>query len=326
MPGILTAQRELGQPFKFNVVDLEIKEDTAVITINRPDAMNALNETVVEQLTDKFTMAEQNPQVKAILFQGAGKAFVAGADIQFFVDKIKARKIDEIEAFTRKGHELFLKIENCSKKTIALLDGLSLGGGSEMAMACQFILATNDGSMGFPETGIGIVPGLGGMIRMERHVGLDLAKYYVFTGQGMSAQEAHDLGIIYKIVTPADIMDAVKEIMGAKDHEKYRERSLPEKFQELAKTCNPQNIKNIFDKQAITGVSDAVTAGFTKTLGYKSPVALKMANDIMDKQAVLSIEEAVEFELNQLNTLFNTKDAIEGLSSVGHRKPVFTGE
>ncbi|MEN8211986.1 MAG: 3-hydroxyacyl-CoA dehydrogenase NAD-binding domain-containing protein [Thermodesulfobacteriota bacterium] len=309
MPEILVNQQKIGQPFKFNVVDLQIKEEIAYITINRPDAMNSLNEAVVEQLSEKFLAAENNPEVKAIVFQGAGKAFVAGADIQFFVDKINNNKIKDIEIFTRKGHELFLKIENCSKKTIAILDGLSLGGGSELALTCQFIVATQSGSMGFPETGIGIIPGLGGMLRTERQLGAGLAKYYVFTGKSISAKAAHDLGIVYKIVQPTEMLETVREIIGLVDYDKYRKRNIPAKFTELAAECNPENIKN-----------------FVKTLGSKSPIALKMANEVMDKQIDMSIEQAVEFELSQLDTLFNTKDAHEGLSSVGKRKPVFKGE
>jgi enoyl-CoA hydratase / 3-hydroxyacyl-CoA dehydrogenase len=309
MPEILINQKKTGQPFKFNVVDLQIKEKIAYITINRPDAMNSLNEAVVEQLTEKFSAAQNNPEVETIVFQGAGKAFVAGADIQFFVDKINSNKIKDIEEFTRKGHELFLKIENCSKKTIAILDGLSLGGGSEMALACQFILATQSGSMGFPETGIGIIPGLGGMFRTERQLGADLAKYYVFTGKSISAKSAYDLGIVYKIVQPNEMLESIREITDLQDYDKYRKRNIPAKFMELAATCNPDNIKD-----------------FIKTLGRKSPIALKMANEVMDQQSDMSIEQAVEFELSQLDTLFNTKDALEGLSSVGHKKPVFKGE
>jgi enoyl-CoA hydratase/3-hydroxyacyl-CoA dehydrogenase len=130
MPEILAKQNALGQPFDFKFVDLEIKDNIAVITLNRPEAMNALNETVVAQLDDRFTAAENHPDVKAIVFQGAGKAFVAGADIKYFVDKIKADRISDIYEFTRKGQELFLRIENSAKLTITILDGLSMGGGS----------------------------------------------------------------------------------------------------------------------------------------------------------------------------------------------------
>jgi len=182
MPRILQKQKDLAKPFAFQFVDLEIKDGIAYITVNRPEAMNALNETVVSQLDARFTEAEKNPEAKAIVFQGAGKAFIAGADIRYFVKNIEKNRIPDTVAFTRKGHELFLRIEKCAKPTIALLDGLSLGGGSELALACQKILATPDGSMGFPETGIGIYPGLGGMLRFAKHVGPELTKYYVFTG------------------------------------------------------------------------------------------------------------------------------------------------
>ena len=162
MPAILEKQHRLGKPFEFNFVDLEVKNGIAYVTLNRPEAMNALNETVVAQLERRFAEAEADAGVKAIVFQGAGKAFVAGADIRYFVEKIKAGRIPDIVAFTRKGHELLLRIEESRKLTIALLDGLSLGGGSELALACQAIVATPAGSMAFPETGIGILPGARG--------------------------------------------------------------------------------------------------------------------------------------------------------------------
>ncbi|UCE56074.1 MAG: enoyl-CoA hydratase/isomerase family protein, partial [Desulfobacterales bacterium] len=102
MPQVLTEHKELGKPFEFNFVDLEIKDDIATITLNRPEAMNALNETVIFQLDKRFSEAEKNPDVKAVVFQGAGKAFVAGADIRYFINKIKADRIQDIIDFTRK--------------------------------------------------------------------------------------------------------------------------------------------------------------------------------------------------------------------------------
>lgn len=326
MPKVLAEQKKLGKPFSFKVVDLDIKEDIAWITINRPDAMNALNEAVVEQLREKFDKVRNDPGVKAIVFQGAGKTFVAGADIQFFVDRIKAGKIKDIEAFTRKGHELFLEIENCQKKTIALLDGLSLGGGSEMALACQFILATKAGSMGFPETGIGIVPGLGGMLRMERHVGLELAKYYVFTGRSLSAQDAHDLGIITKIIEPQAVGGAIREITDRVAGDKYRQRAIPEKFLDLANVFTTGNMNHIFAGKPLTGLPEDLAKKTAAVLSTKSMVALKMADDTMNKQVNMSIPEAIECELGILDRLFSTHDAFEGLSSVGRGKPVFKGK
>lgn len=326
MPKILLEQKALGTPFKFRVVDLDIKNDTAWITINRPDAMNALNEEVVEQLAEQFSIAQNHSDVKAIVFQGAGKAFVAGADIQFFVDNVKAGTINKIEDFTRKGHELLLKIENSPKKTIALLDGLSLGGGSELSLACQYVIATPNGSLGFPETGIGIIPGLGGMIRTQRMVGTELAKYYVFTGSSISATDAYDLGICSAVVTPDRIESAVKQIISAESRDKYKNSMIPDRFKPLAAAFKGDNIPAVLNGADIQGVPGDLNGKIKKILGRKSGVALKMANDVMEAQIPLSISDAVEYELNQLDTLFRTDDAFEGLSSaVEHRKPEFKG-
>lgn len=326
MPDILLKQKKLGKPFVFKLVNLDIKNDIAFITINRPDAMNALNESVVEQLSEKFELAQKDPQVKGIVFQGAGKAFVAGADIQFFVNKVKTDCISDIEAFTRKGHELFMAIENSPKKTIAFLDGLSLGGGSEMALACQYILATDGGSMGFPETGIGIIPGLGGMFRMERQIGAHLAKYYIFTGETLSAKDAFELGIVSNIIPQDELETAVRTLIDQPGIDKYRHRPIPEKFQKRADICHERNIDDLLKGNPLKDLSDEFTDRVRKILGYKSPIALKMANEVLDRQVGLSIEQAKEFELGQLDRLFRTKDAWEGLSTAGHRKPVFTGE
>ena len=326
MPKVLIEQKVLGVPFKFKTVDLDINGDTAWITINRPDAMNALNEDVVEQLTEIFSIAQNHSDVKAIVFQGAGKAFVAGADIQFFVDNVKADTIQNIEAFTRKGHELLLKIENSPKKTIALLDGLSLGGGSELSLACQYILATPNGSMGFPETGIGIIPGLGGMIRTQRIIGTQLAKYYVFTGAPVTAGDALDLGLFHSVVAPSDIELSVQRIIEEDTHDKYQSHDIPDKFKEISAAFAAKNIQAMLSGKDLADISQALNDKLKKILNRKSEVALKMANDVMEAQLSLTIADAVEYELGQLDTLFRTVDALEGLTSaVEHRKPEFKG-
>jgi enoyl-CoA hydratase/3-hydroxyacyl-CoA dehydrogenase len=319
MPQVLARQQELGRPFEFKFVDLEVKGKIGYITLNRPEAMNALNPTVVAQLAQCFAEAEKHEAIEAIVFQGAGKAFVAGADIRYFVQKIKADKISDIYDFTSKGHELLLKIENSAKMTIAILDGLSLGGGSELALACQAIIATPAGSMGFPETGIGIFPGLGGMLRTARMVGPELAKYYVFTGSAITAQDAHDLGIITKLVMPADIDSAVQELMAGDKPDKYRQREIPDKLKPFARVCSADNVARLLAGDPPQGVPEEVAARASKIIGFKAPVALKLSNDIIDQQDGKSMEEAVEIELGRLHDIFSTADALEGLSNIGRR-------
>ncbi len=325
MPAILEKQHHFGKPFEFNFVDLEVKNGIAFITLNRPEAMNALNETVVAQLDRRFTEAESDGTVKAVVFQGAGKAFVAGADIRFFVEKIKAGRIPDIAQFTRKGHELLLRIEGSKKLTIALLDGLSLGGGSELALACQAIIATPAGSMAFPETGIGIFPGLGGMLRAARHVGPELAKYFTFTGAFISATDALALGIVTRLVEPAAVEAAIRDLAAHGRPDKYRRRELPAKFKPFAELFKSGNIADLLAGKAPAGASAELAAKVLKTLSFKAPVALRIANEIIDRQAGLAIPDAVEAELGRLADIFGTADALEGLSTVGRRRPEFKG-
>ena len=325
MPRILKKQKDLGQPFAFQFVDLKIKDGIATITINRPEAMNALNKTVVAQLDQRFTEAENNPEAKAIVFQGAGKAFVAGADIRYFVKNIKNNRIQDTVSFTRKGHELLLRIEKCAKPTIALLDGLSLGGGSELALACQKILATPEGSMGFPETSIAIYPGLGGMLRLARHVGPELAKYYVFTGAPIKARDALELGVITKVVDRADVPEAIKAMAAEGKTEKYAKREIPSRFQPLAEACSGENLERLLNGQPPTGIPDDLAQKITRIMSKKAPVAVRLANELIDQQNTMSIEEGIEAELGRLEEIFSTADALEGLSSVGKRAPAFKG-
>ena len=325
MPQLLADQKQSGQPFAFRFVDLAVKDQVATITINRPEAMNALNEAVVSQLEQRFEEAENNPAVSAIVLEGAGKAFVAGADIRYFVTKIKQNRVADIAAFTRRGHELLLRIENSKKLTIALIDGLSLGGGSELALACQAIVATPAGSLGFPETGIGIYPGLGGMLRLARQVGPELAKYYVFTGMPISAEDAHALGIVQYLVPPGDVEETIRSLADAVKPDKYRHRSLPEKFRPLAQLGSADSVAALLTGRPPEGVDETLAAKTLKMVGYKAPLALQLSAEIIDAQVGKTISEAVEIELGRLEEIFSSADALEGLSSLGRKRPEYKG-
>jgi len=326
MPEIIEKQKELGKPFEFRYVDLEIKGNMAVITFNRPEAMNALNEVTVDQLEEAFTLAEKDPQVSCIVFRGAGKAFVAGADIRFFIQNIQSGRIDRNVEFTKKGHDLLLRIENSAKRTVAVLDGLSLGGGSEFALACQAIVATPAGSMGFPETAIGIYPGLGGMIRTARQIGPELAKYFVFTGKPISAKEASELGLVTKLVDPQELDQAIQTVCAQEKPDKYRSRSIPDRFQEPAKACSDQNVQALLEGKKPEGISEGLAESTLKAVSKKAPLAVKKANELIDKQQDVSIPEAVELELAELDYMFSTDDALIRLKSVGKKPPQYKGK
>jgi enoyl-CoA hydratase / 3-hydroxyacyl-CoA dehydrogenase len=325
VPSLLLNQRDKAAPFEFRIVDLDVKGDIAYITINRPEAMNTLNEVTVEQLGARLAEAQADPKVKAIVLQGAGKAFVAGADIRFFISKIKSDRISDIVDFTRKGHELLLAIENSPKPTIALLDGLSLGGGSELALACQAIVATPSGSMGFPETGIGIYPGLGGMLRLARRIGPQLAKYYVFTGDALSADKAHALGIVTRLVAPAEVERNVRDLADSGVPDKSRPHRSADADRALVELFSGQNVDNLISGKPPQNADSELAAKISKKISYKAPLAVKAVNDIIDRQIGLPVPSAIEIELGGLHDIFASEDALEGLSSLGRRRPVFKG-
>ena len=322
MPKLLEEQYKKGEPFTFNYVDLEIVGELSYITVNRPEAMNALNPTVVDQLEQKFDEAESNPAVKAIVIRGKGKAFIAGADIKWFVKNIKENTLDKTYAFTRKGQDLLLRFENSPKMTIALLDGLSLGGGSEVALACQAIVSTPNGSFGLPETGIGIFPGLGGMIRLARHLGTDLAKYFVFTGEWIKAEDAYAMGLVTKLVERTEVDKAIAEVVAAGKFDKYRPREIPAKFAEAKAAFSPENVARLLRGEPPQGVDPAFAEKLVKIVSKKAPIALRMAHELMDAQAKVSIEKAIDLELERLYDIFSTEDALAGLQSPG-RPPQF---
>lgn len=321
----LRKQAELGEPFEFSFVDYEVKDGIANIRINRPEAMNALNPTVVGQLEKAFNEAEADETVKGIVFSGAGKAFVAGADLKFFVDAIKTNNLDNNYNFTSGGHKLLRRIEQSEKLTIALLDGLSLGGGSELALACQAIVATEKGSFGFPESGLGIYPGLGGMLRTNHQIGKELAKYFVLTGKGISAQAAKDLGIVTKLVDAAEVQSAIKDLVENGAPDKYRQREVPMQYAEIKHAFNDDNFEKTIKGIASEGVREEFAQKTAKTIGYKAPGICKVIPEMIDRQAEMTIDEGIAYELSLLNETFAKPEALIGLeASLAGKRPDYS--
>jgi len=305
-----------------NLVIFDVQDNgIAFLTLNRPKAMNALNEALINQFEASFYKAENDSAVKAIVIRGAGRFFVAGADIKFFIEKIQEKKVFDIIAFTRKTSELFLAIENSKKSTIAVLDGLSLGGGSELALSCQNIVATDKGSMAFPETAIGIYPGLGGMLRLARKIGPALAKYYVFTGNTISASDALELGMVSHLVSSDELEKTIVELALKEEQKKETLFSLPDRFKDIDSFFSQIDLNDLIKGEVAANVDASFAETIRKTLSRKAPIALKIANDIIDLQIGECKKDAIEIELARLEEIFSTQDALEGLSSAGKRKP-----
>ena len=262
-------------------VSLERKGDIAIITMNRPEDLNALNEEVMEQLDKYFTAADDDSSVKTIFITGAGKAFVAGADIKFFVKNIKSHKINNIEVFTGYGQEVFKKIDESGKKVITVINGLALGGGLELALCGDIILALPKAQMAFPETGIGIYPGLGGTQRCAKRIGKPLSKYLIHTGKMLNAKEAEDIGLIDKVITPEQLPDLYA---GKATILLHTRAQLTDKWKNIERFFENNAIGKVLSHEYVTdGMQSEDAEKIFKTLKQKAPIALNIADKLIEE-------------------------------------------
>lgn len=188
----------------------DLQDGTMVITINRPDKLNALNKDVIEELSKAFDDVYSNEAVKTVILTGAGeKAFVAGADISEFAALDAAGG----SALAEKGQKnVFDKIENCPKPVIAAVNGFSLGGGCELAMACHFRVASENAKFGQPEVNLGLIPGYGGTQRLTQLIGKGKAMELMMTADMIGAAEAKDLGLVNHVWPLTELLAKTKEI------------------------------------------------------------------------------------------------------------------
>lgn len=191
-------------------VDYEVKGNYAVITINREQALNALNSEVLDDL-DKVISSIDLDVVRAVVLTGAGeKSFVAGADIGEMSTLSKA----EGEAFGKKGNDIFRKIETCPIPFIAAVNGFALGGGCEISMSCDIRIASESATFGQPEVGLGITPGFGGTQRLARIVGPGMAKQLIYTARNIKADEALRIGLVNAIYPAEELMEQAEKMAG----------------------------------------------------------------------------------------------------------------
>lgn len=200
-----------------NNLKLDIEGQIAVLQIARPAALNALNSETLDELNQVLGEIEANDDVKVLILTGGPdkkdnpyKSFVAGADIKEMVGFTAA----EARAFGMRAAEPFFKLMNMRQVTIAAVNGFALGGGCEIAMACDIRIAGESALFGQPEVGLGIIPGFGGTQRLARLVGMGRAKEMIFTGSNIDAQEAYRIGLVNKVVPNEELMDTAKKMAG----------------------------------------------------------------------------------------------------------------
>ncbi len=252
---------------------VEKKEDILIITVNREKALNALNDETITELQQVFDNHKDDKSIGCVILTGAGKAFVAGADI----GELAVADVTKGRAVSEKGLKLMDTIQNYPRPVIAAVNGFALGGGCEMAMACDIRLASEKAKLGQPEVNLGLIPGYGGTQRLSRLVGRGKAMQLILSGEMITAAEAHRIGLVDEVYPPEQLM---------------------EKALELAKLINS-----------------------------KSPVAVKIAKECINRGLDMTLENGCKLEMNKFGDICGTEDKKEGTAAfLEKRKANFPGK
>lgn len=323
IPAQLTEHVKQATPYALKWVTTRIENRVGIITFNRPDALNALNSTVVAQLQTAFSSFAVDPKVEGIILEGRGKAFVAGADTRFFVESIRRNQFEPIYDFTAKAQALFTQIDTCHKPVVCKMNGLALGGGLELALACDYIIASSQALMGFPETGIGIYPGLGGTQRTPKRVGVEIARWLILSGELVLAPFAKQLGLVDEVAPLEHLHKLAMNL--AQTGTQYKSLDKASLSPELAELTSAFKLplQDLLSPQFQPTGKEAQKA--ISKLHSKAPLALQRADSLILQSVSHDIESGLRAEFEHLSGIFASRDALIGLSSIGQNKPVFTG-
>jgi enoyl-CoA hydratase len=193
----------------YELLTFDVADRIATITVNRPDKLNALNDALIAELGIAIDEAAERNDVGGVLLTGAGRAFVAGADIA----ELASQTAVEGKARAERGQRIFRRFETSSKPTVAAVNGFALGGGCELAMACHLRVASETAKFGQPEVKLGIVPGYGGSQRLPRLVGKGRALQLLLTGEMIDAAEAYRIGLVNRVVPAAELIAAARALL-----------------------------------------------------------------------------------------------------------------
>lgn len=191
-------------------VELQVRDKVALLTINRPEALNAMNAPLLEEFREAIDRVENDDEVRVLVITGAGRAFIAGADIAH----MQGLSPQEAKAWSELGQATVAKLENMKKPVIAAINGYALGGGTELALACDIRIASDKAVFGQPEVKLGMIAGFGGTQRLPRLIGTGLAKEMLFTGDHYDAQTALQMGLVNRVVPADELLTHCLELAG----------------------------------------------------------------------------------------------------------------
>ena len=278
-------------------IQLDPQGDIAIIKINRPEALNAMNVDVISELSRALDIVGVDDGIKVVIITGAGeKSFCAGADIAYMVniDPMKAEK------YASSAQAVLNKIEKLEKPVIAAVNGFALGGGCELAMVCDIRIASSNAKLGQPEVTIGIPPGWGGTQRLLRIVGPAKAKELVFTGKMITAEEAVQIGLVNKVVSLGSEDNLPPEV-SKDDAVKEKERSA-----EVAKILNKK-----FMEQCLS---------FAKEITKNSVSAIKTSKMLINKGMDIDIDTGLRLEIYGWGLCFSHEDRKKMMSAFLNKK------
>lgn len=288
----------------YETILVEREENIAIVTINRPKVLNALNDQVERELLAAFEELAADDSVRAVIITGAGdRAFVAGADI----NELNALpSATAAEAKSRHIHQVLAKIEELPKPVIAAINGFALGGGCELAMACDIRIAADTARLGQPEINLGIIPGAGGTQRLPRLVGRGMAMYLNLTGDHIDAAEAYRIGLVEKVV-PAVKKDGA-----------WVKSPTAEEIRKAGKGEDGYSLD-------LSGLM-AEAKALAHRLAEKAPLAVAAIKRCVNRGLNMDLAQACAYESSQFGLVCATEDRVEGTGAfLEKRKPVFKG-
>ncbi|KAA9036136.1 enoyl-CoA hydratase/isomerase family protein [Ginsengibacter hankyongi] len=226
---------------QYETIELELQDGVATLILNRPEFLNAMNFQMMNEIIEALTVITSDPSIRVAVITGKGRSFMTGADIKEYA----VQTPEQFKSFQQKGIKLYQTIENAAIPFIAAINGFALGGGFEIALACDFIIAIDSAKMGLPEVHLGLIPGGGGTQRLLYKIGMNRVKEMLMLGQSYSAQQMLEWGIVNIICADGDLAATVKETA-----DKFKRRP-GQSLRSIKKLLHPDVIEAPFSERII---------------------------------------------------------------------------